>query len=89
MSNILRRNIPMKKFTFILGVCAVILVLGGCTSGTKAQAAAPVPAAASVPNGAEGVPKVYFTADISPAGLMAVYEALGREANGRVAVALL
>jgi uncharacterized Fe-S center protein len=53
-----------------------------------ARSTSPVMAAASVPTGAEGVPKVYFTADISPAGLMAVYEALGREANGRVAVKL-
>jgi len=35
-----------------------------------------------------GSPKVYFTADISPAGLMAVYTALGLEANGNVAVKL-
>ena len=33
-------------------------------------------------------PKVYFTADISSAGLMAVYSALGLEANGNVAVKL-
>jgi uncharacterized Fe-S center protein len=32
------------------------------------------------------VPVVYFTSDISPAGLMAVYEALGLEASGNVAV---
>ncbi|MBQ7665830.1 MAG: DUF362 domain-containing protein [Synergistaceae bacterium] len=31
---------------------------------------------------------VYFTKDISPAGLMAIYEKLGREANGKVAVKL-
>ena len=32
------------------------------------------------------VPVVYMTKDISPAGLVKVYEALGREAKGRVAV---
>jgi len=32
--------------------------------------------------------KVYFTADISPAGIMAVYNALGQRPNGRVAVKL-
>ncbi|WP_289181861.1 DUF362 domain-containing protein [Alistipes sp. UBA6068] len=32
------------------------------------------------------VPEVYMTRDISPAGLNAVYEALGREAKGKVAV---
>ena len=30
--------------------------------------------------------KVYFTSDISPAGLMAVYKALGQQPNGKVAV---
>ncbi|MDR0464427.1 MAG: DUF362 domain-containing protein [Treponema sp.] len=33
-----------------------------------------------------GNPRVYFTTDISPAGLMAVYQALGLEATGNVAV---
>ena len=31
-------------------------------------------------------PVVYMTADISPEGLLAVYEALGRRAEGKVAV---
>ena len=30
--------------------------------------------------------KVYFTKDISPEGLVKVYQALGRKAKGRVAV---
>ena len=34
----------------------------------------------------EQPPKVYMTTDISPQGLMAVYEALNREATGNVAV---
>ncbi|MDR0847791.1 MAG: DUF362 domain-containing protein [Propionibacteriaceae bacterium] len=33
-----------------------------------------------------GTPKVYFTQDISPAGLVAIFEALGRALPGRVAV---
>ena len=32
--------------------------------------------------------KVFFTKDISPAGIMAIYNALGREATGKVAVKL-
>ena len=32
------------------------------------------------------LPKVYFTREISSDALMAVYEALGREATGKVAV---
>jgi hypothetical protein len=63
----------MKKFTFVLGGCVVMLATGGCTSGTRAQANVTAPAVASVPSGAEGVSKVYMTSDISPAGLMAVY----------------
>jgi uncharacterized Fe-S center protein len=35
---------------------------------------------------AAGTSKVYFTGDISPEGLMAAYNALGREASGKVAV---
>ena len=31
---------------------------------------------------------VYFTKDISPAGIMAIYNKLGREATGKVAVKL-
>jgi uncharacterized Fe-S center protein len=42
----------------------------------------------SVPDDSGGAPKVYMTADISPAGLAAVYEALGRKVTGRVAVKL-
>jgi uncharacterized Fe-S center protein len=38
------------------------------------------------PTETAGAAKVYMTSDISPAGLMAVYEALGREATGKVAV---
>lgn len=61
----------MKK----LGISFVSLLLAlgaGCSGRTATpQSAAPV---------------VYMTRDISPAGLDAVYEALGRKAEGRVAV---
>jgi uncharacterized Fe-S center protein len=42
--------------------------------------------AAAQEDGASGLPNVYMTADISPEGLMAVYEALGWEPQGNVAV---
>jgi uncharacterized Fe-S center protein len=42
------------------------------------------PAAPFVQTG--GTPKVYYTTDISPAGLTAIYEALGRKVSGKVAV---
>ncbi len=50
----------------------LLLAAAGCTGCTGKA----VPA----------VPEVYMTRDISPAGLNAVYEALGREAKGKVAV---
>lgn len=36
--------------------------------------------------GGEGIPKVYFTPDVSAAGLVAIYQAIGRTAQGNVAV---
>lgn len=33
-----------------------------------------------------GLPNVYFTSDITPAGLMAIFEAIGRKPNGKVGV---
>lgn len=57
---------------------AATLSAAGCgSSSKKAQAEEQEPATESV---------VYFTRDISPAGLMRVYEALGRKAEGRVAI---
>lgn len=35
---------------------------------------------------AEGLPKVFMTSDITPEGLMAVYEALGRPAEGKTGI---
>ena len=43
---------------------------------------------ALIASSAYAAPAVYFTKDISPAGIMAVYNALGREASGNVAVKL-
>jgi uncharacterized Fe-S center protein len=65
----------------------------GCAGKAAAQTPAKNPAAAEPMAPVQtGASKVYFTADISPAGLMAVYEVLGRKpdnasiASGRVAV---
>ena len=41
---------------------------------------------AEAPKAEEGTPKVYMTTEITPEGLMRVYEALGIEAEGNVAV---
>jgi len=40
----------------------------------------------TIPNDANANTLVYFTADISPAGLLAIYQALGLQASGNVAV---
>lgn len=46
----------------------------------------PLPSESEPADVTEGVPMVYMTTDISPEGLMAIYEALNREATGNVAV---
>jgi len=82
---------PFKKNMMVLScvtvfAVAVYAVLGSFVA--KAHAAAPETLWASneeiVP--AADAPAVYFTTNINPAGLMAVYEALGLQASGKVAV---
>jgi len=64
------------RFTITTAIItALIIMLSFAACGSKAE----------TPN---TDPKVYFTTDISPAGLMAVYEALGVTPSGRVAVKL-
>jgi uncharacterized Fe-S center protein len=75
--------------SLVLGIsAAVMLSLAGCAYKAEAQQQ---PQSTAVPSdqiepGQDGPPKVYFTTDISPAGLMAVYNALGQRPAGRVAV---
>jgi uncharacterized Fe-S center protein len=79
-----------KAFLGFLGaacMCLAVLNLQSCTI-QKAEAQTmrvqmPTP---GIPVQTRGAAKVYMTSDISPAGLMAVYEALGKEASGKVAV---
>ncbi|MCL1927557.1 MAG: DUF362 domain-containing protein [Treponema sp.] len=68
---------------------SVLLSCSGCTA--KAVAQQPVQNQTGIPEtpvepGHTGQPKVYFTSDISPAGLAAVYNALGQRPSGKVAV---
>lgn len=64
----------MKIFNFL---AAALFVATACSScGNTAPKA----------EEENALPKVYMTTDISPEGLVKVYEALGREAEGRVAV---
>lgn len=72
---------------------------GPVSSGKSAQSGSASSAKSVQPTGAlasaapksapqEGTPKVYMTTHITPDGLMAVYNALGRKATGKVAVKL-
>ena len=74
-----------KKFNiwFLCLTFLSSLIYGGCIAR---NAHAQAPADQQKVTAGKEAPLVYFTADISPAGLMAVYEALGVEAKGKVAV---
>lgn len=86
-----------------VGLAAVAAALSGCSSGGLDAPAPPGSAVADDPNAegavdapgdaatgasSAGAPAVYFTADVSPAGLMRVWEALGVAPAGPVAVKL-
>ena len=64
----------MKRILIVLAVMAMVLPSCGQNNNKKAQTTD------------ENASVVYFTKDISPEGLIKVYEALGVEAKGRVAV---
>jgi uncharacterized Fe-S center protein len=101
MKNISIFTLPAAVLLLLCLLLAVVMSLAGCT-GRKAEAqtagsVTPVQAqiietsaettqALSVTPEQDGDPKVFFTSDISSAGLMAVYEALGLAASGNVAV---
>ena len=85
-----------KMFWFFYAAVICAILFTGCQ---RAQAQVTAPAqivsekteqteyeAHDVIPAATDIPVVYFTADISPAGILAVYEALGLEANGKVAI---
>ena len=83
----------MKKFgCLLLILCITVLALTGCgekKTDELAEEPVKVGSAAHVPDPDEDSPVVYFTSDISPAGLEAVYNALDRAASGEnVAVKL-
>ena len=67
-----------------LSVTEWVSGLGLAASDSAETASAPNP----TDNEDRTSPAVYFTSDISPAGLMAVYEALGWQPTGKVAVKL-
>jgi uncharacterized Fe-S center protein len=77
----------MKKLKGILAICVTVLSLAILPESYGAQPSGNnPPTEVSAPGKISGGSKVYMTADITPDGLMAVYEALRLEANGKVAV---
>jgi uncharacterized Fe-S center protein len=84
----------MKK-RHVLSVSALILAVAAIVSGFAALGGtnapredAPVSLAQVSSTRTPGGSKVYFTADISGRGLLAVYRALGTPVNGKVAIKL-
>lgn len=74
----------MKKNILVV-LLATLLAAAGCANAQKQRKAS----AASEPEAAAAtLPKVYFFKEISSDNLVKIYEALGREAKGKVAVKL-
>jgi uncharacterized Fe-S center protein len=69
-----------KKKIFLYTAIIAVFLTTGCVAKNNTAQATPV---AYTPT-----PKVYMTTDISPAGLMSVYKALGRQPKGKVAIKL-
>jgi uncharacterized Fe-S center protein len=75
----------MKNILTIIGLS--VLVVSGCASrGGTETGQRPATQEAYVSNETPGGAKVFMTADISPEGLMSVYNALEQTPNGNVAV---
>jgi uncharacterized Fe-S center protein len=76
-----------KQFQSMIAALLLSLSLGlFAACAAKADAAESPPAATLPGDTIPAASKVYFTSDISPAGLRAVYNALGQKPTGKVAV---
>ena len=72
-----------KKLFFVcISIMCLVIFVFPCCTGQKAKSLGQQER--TEPD--ENSPTVYMTSDISSAGLIAVYEALGKEASGNVAV---
>jgi len=81
-----KQLIPIATTVFII---IAIMIFAGCTRRTNPQQQYQnhtVNTETSTEHNSNSPAKVFFTTDISSAGIMAVYEALGLEATGKVAV---
>jgi uncharacterized Fe-S center protein len=76
------------KGTMILFIFCFFIITACATPKDGAKATENANNAPVVPAAVTGTPKVYMTTDISPAGLAAMYESLGRRVTGKVAVKL-
>ena len=76
------QNMIKKLFVFL---AAALAVFAGCGSSAGQQART-VPVVPVSNTDDPSAPTVYFTADLSPEGLVRIYEALGCRPEGRVGV---
>lgn len=83
----------MKRLSFLsLILTAAVLLSASSTCSDKNKEAAkqqdktPAVVVPSTPEPDPAAPTVYFTSSITPEGLVSIYEALGVQAGGRVAV---
>ena len=76
----------MKKILLSFALIAALLGCTNCGPGkvTSSQNDNPEQTVVAQPSGEQSI--VYFTKNITPEGLVKIYEALGRKAEGRVAV---
>ena len=72
-------KVKQQQLLLALSISLLTAFYTSCAARVEAQTP-PAPPQTGSPS------KVYFTADISPAGLAAVYNALGQRPSGRVAV---
>ena len=83
-------HIKMKRALYLSAWILLTLTACHCAGSKKAAAPQPkTPSSVIVPtteNPDPDAPTVYFTSDLSPEGLVRIYEALGVPAEGRVAV---
>jgi uncharacterized Fe-S center protein len=81
----IKKQIDRRDFLKVLGTGAAALSYGYAGG---ANYLSPVPSTMATAANAAEASKVYMTAAITPAGLMAAYKACGREVSGNVAVKL-
>jgi uncharacterized Fe-S center protein len=75
-----------SAFLLLVGISFITSAFSGCVTGKPDTAAAEKKTHVSTETA--GAVNAFMTTDISPDGLIAVYEALGREASGKVAFKL-